>query len=104
MTLLAFALVATIAVPTASADEGKGGHEDSHEKLDEARRQGKIMPIQQLLKMLKEKLKGEIIEIELDDEDDSLYYEVYYLNSEGRRIEVYVDAATGEILKGKADD
>jgi uncharacterized membrane protein YkoI len=104
MTTLVFALVATIAVPIAFADEGKGGDGDNHEKLDEARRQGKIMPIELLLKLLNEKLKGEIVEIELDDEDNGLYYEVYYINSEGRRIAIYVDAATGEILKGKAED
>ena len=104
MTALIFALVATIAVPTAFADKGKGGHGENREKLDEARRLGKIMPIELLLKLLKEKLKGEIVEIELDDKDDGLYYEVYYIDSEGRRIEIYVDAATGEILNDKAED
>ncbi len=48
--------------------------------------------------------KGEIVEIELDDKDGGLYYEIYYLDSGGRRIEIYVDAATGQILKGKTDD
>lgn len=104
MTALIFALVAAIAVPTAIADEGKGGHGDNYEKLDEARRHGKIMPIELLLKLLKEKLKGEIVEIELDDKDDGLYYEIYYLDSEGRRFKIYVDAATGEILKDKLED
>jgi uncharacterized membrane protein YkoI len=103
-TALFFALVATIAVPTAFAGEGKGGYGDNHEKLDDARRRGKIMPIELLLKSLKERLKGEIVEIELDDNDSGLYYEVYYLDSGGRRIEIYVDAATGEILKNKVED
>ena len=35
------------------------------------------------LKRLKEKLKGEILEIELDDKDGRLYYEIYYLDSAG---------------------
>jgi uncharacterized membrane protein YkoI len=104
ITALALALVATIAVPTAFADKGEGSHGDNHEKLDEARKHGKIMPIELLLKLLKEKLKGEIVEIELDDKDNRLYYEIYYLDSEGRRIEIYVDAATGEILKDKVED
>jgi uncharacterized membrane protein YkoI len=104
MTALILALVATIAVPAAFADEGTNGYGDNHEKFDEARRHGKIMPIEQLLKLLNEKLKGEIVEIELDDKDDGLYYEIYYLDSEGRRIEIYVDAATGEILKDKVED
>lgn len=103
-TAIIFALVATLAVPTAFADEGKEGYGDNHEKLDDARRRGKIMPIELLLKLLKDRLKGEIVEIELDDNDGSLYYEVYYLDSGGRRIEIYVDAATGEILKNKLED
>ena len=44
------------------------------------------------------------MEIELDDKDDRLYYEIYYLDSGGRRIEIEVDAETGEILKDKAED
>ena len=62
------------------------------------------MPIELLLKTLEEKLKGEIVDIELDDKDGRLYYEIYYLDSEGRRIEIYVDAATGGILEDKAED
>ena len=62
------------------------------------------MPIELILKSLKERLKGEILEIELDDKDDRLYYEIYYLDSAGRRIEINVDAATGEILKDKVED
>jgi uncharacterized membrane protein YkoI len=104
ITALALALAATMAVPSAFADKGEGGHGDEHEKLDEARRHGTIMPIELLLKKLNEKLKGEIVEIELDDKGDHLYYEIYYLNSAGRRIEIYVDAATGEILKDKVED
>ena len=101
---LALALAATIAIPSAFADKGKGSHDDSLEKLEEARRYGTIMPIEQILKTLKEKFKGEILEIELDDKDGRLYYEIYYLDSEGRRIEINVDAATGEIFKDKAED
>ncbi len=101
---LALALAATMAVPSAFADKGEGGHGETHEKLDEARKQGKIMPIELLLKLLEEKLKGEILEIELDDKDGRLYYEIYYLDSAGRRIEINVDAATGEILKDKVED
>ena len=104
ITTLALALAATIAVPSAFADKGKGGHGDSREKLEEARRHGTIMPIELILKTLKERLKGEILEIELDDKDDRLYYEIYYLDSEGRRIEINVGAATGEILKDKVED
>lgn len=103
-TALALALAATIAVPSAFADKGKDGHDDSREKLEEARRYGTIMPIELILKTLKQKLKGEILEIELDDKDGRLYYEIYYLDSGGRRIEINVDAATGEILKDKAED
>ena len=101
---IALALAATMAVPSAFADKGKNSHGENHEKLDEARRQGALMPIELLLKMLKEKLNGEVLEIELDDKDGRLYYEIYYLDSRGRRIEIYVDAATGEILKDKVED
>lgn len=103
-TAITLALLATMAVPSAFADKGKGGHDESREKLEEAHKHGVIMPIELILKSLKEKLNGEVLEIELDDEDSRLYYEIYYLDSGGRRIEIEVDAATGEILKDKAED
>lgn len=103
-TAITLALLATMAVPSAFADKGKGGHDDSRERLEDARKHGAIMPIELILKSLKEKLNGEVLEIELDDEDGRLYYEIYYLDSGGRRIEIEVDAATGEILKDKVED
>lgn len=65
-----------------------------------------VMPIGQMLRLLQERLGGgEIVEIELDeDDDDAFVYEVYYIDARGRRIEIEVDARTGEILKQEVDD
>src|SRR5690606_24906645 len=64
-----------------------------------------VMPIGQMLRLLQERLGGgEIVEIELDDDDDGLVYEVYYVDARGRRVEIEVDARTGEILKQEVDD
>lgn len=65
-----------------------------------------VMPIGEMLRLLEERLgEIEIVEIELDEEDDDEFlYEVYYIDARGRRIEIEVDARTGEILKQEVDD
>ena len=49
-------------------------------------------------------IKGEIIETKYEDKDGRPAYEIYFLDSKGRRKEIYVDARTGALLAiGESD-
>jgi uncharacterized membrane protein YkoI len=113
ISLLALLLVALLAVcaPPAGArdnDDDKR-HDHSHDKdrdrsrdQDRARNamlQGEIRPLSAVLKAVRDKVPGEIIEIELDREDKGWVYEVKVLTSNGRRKKVDVDAHSLDILK-----
>jgi uncharacterized membrane protein YkoI len=103
--LIILALAASLAAQPAHADKGgRGGGDDDRVRVEEARERGAIMPIESLLALLREEVGGEIVEIEVDDDDGHIVYEVYYLDGAGRRHEIKVDAATGAILEGEADD
>lgn len=49
-------------------------------------------------------VKGEVQETELEREHGNLVYEIEILTSEGREMEVEIDAETGEVLEIEAED
>lgn len=121
ISLLAMLLVVLLAVcaPPAGARDNDDDrrHDHSHDKdkdrerdrsrdrdrdQDRARNallQGEIRPLSAVLKTVRDKVPGEIIEIELDREDKGWVYEVKVLTSNGRRKKVDVDAHSLDILK-----
>ena len=64
---------------------------------------GKILPLRTILKIIGQTHAGEVIKVELDHDDDdddgeSWVYEINILQPSGRRIELEVDARSGQIL------
>jgi uncharacterized membrane protein YkoI len=73
----------------------------------EARRlldSGEILPLEVILKNVKQTHPGKILEVELDKEDSRIVYEVEILGKDGVVKEVYINAITGEVLFGKEDN
>jgi uncharacterized membrane protein YkoI len=73
----------------------------------EARRlldSGEILPLEVILKNVKQTHPGIILEVELDKEDGRIVYEVEILGKDGVVKEVYINAITGEVLFGKEDN
>lgn len=62
--------------------------------------QAPALPMEQVLADLKARGYGEIYEIERERDK----YEVKARNSEGRKVELYLDARTGETLKIEDED
>jgi len=63
----------------------------------------KPMRLAAILGKLSTSLAGSITKIELDDEDDGVFWEAVVLHS-GRMAEVVVEGATGKIIPGADDD
>ncbi|WP_236715524.1 PepSY domain-containing protein [Pseudomonas sp. BMS12] len=69
------------------------------------RREGVILPLEQLLQAAMQRYPGAaLLEAELEEEDDVLVYEVELLTSEGSVRELELDAQTGRILKDELED
>jgi uncharacterized membrane protein YkoI len=66
----------------------------------EAAQSAPAMPMEQVLAQLRAEGYGEIYEIERERDR----YEVKAQTREGRRVELYLDAATGKVLQSEEDD
>jgi len=72
------------------------------ESYHEARRlaaEGKIQPLESILKRIQAVRPGEILEVELEHEGNSILYEIEMLDAQGIVRELKVDAVTGRILE-----
>jgi len=98
---LAALLVATASAPTAWADNDARDQALARKAL----REGRIRSLSEITEIVKPKLPGTILGVELEVEDDgTIVYEFDVLDPSGRLKEVDVDAATGKILSIEDDD
>jgi len=65
---------------------------------------GKILPLELILKHARQIYPGKVLDVELENEDGRIIYEVEILAKSGIVMEVYIDAETGKILLSKEDD
>jgi uncharacterized membrane protein YkoI len=99
LSLLALLLVVLLAVCAPPAGARDRDRDRDQDRARNALLQGEIRPLSAVLKTVRDKVPGEIIEIELDREDTGWVYEVKVLTSNGRRKKVDVDAHSLDILK-----
>lgn len=66
-------------------------------------KEGKVVPLDQLLTRHRERLQGRILDLELEREDGRVIYEVKYLDPEGAVREAQIDAQSGDWLRDKAN-
>lgn len=76
------------------------GSADDHGRARQLREAGEILPLQQILSGLD--ADERVLEVEL--EDDSSYYEVEVLDSQGAVWEYRFDARSGDRLKKQRED
>ncbi|MTH79792.1 PepSY domain-containing protein [Paracoccus aestuariivivens] len=65
---------------------------------------GEILPLDQILDIVRAEFDGQIVEIQLELEEGVLTYEFDILSPEGRLFEVEIDAASGKILEVEDED
>jgi uncharacterized membrane protein YkoI len=80
----------------ARADEKIG-----QDEIRGAVRRGEIRSLSEIEDLVLGKLPGEAINVEIEREHDRWVYEFKVLDRQGRRVDVYVDAKTGDILETK---
>ena len=73
----------------------------------EARRlldSGEILPLEVILKNVRQIFPGKVLEVELEKEDEQIVYEIEILSNDGVIKEIYIDAKTAKQLFLKEDD
>ena len=80
--------------------------DDRHSRvnLDGAIARGEVLPLSKILDKVLPQIKGRIVEIEFEYEKSRPIYEIYIINSDGRRLEYEIDARTAEILGLEDED
>lgn len=69
---------------------------------DQARRaleRGEIRPLDQVLDAARKALPGDVVKVELDEDDGRWIYEIKILTSGGERREVEIDAKSLQVLE-----
>ena len=66
--------------------------------------EGKILPLEQILRRVKAVQPGQVLEVEFEQEDGYIIYEIEQLDTRGTVWEFKVDAQTGEIIKQEPED
>jgi uncharacterized membrane protein YkoI len=92
-------LVAIAAFLTVGALAFGGGSARDHERARRAVETGEILPLSKILAVVEQAFEGRLIEVELEDEDGTLVYEIEILAPQGNVIEVTVDARDAKILE-----
>lgn len=99
--LLLFAAIVPV-FASAYADEDDDHHQRA--SLDAAIKRGEVMKLTEILEKVKGEIQGRIVEIEFEYSREMPIYEIYIINSEGRRLEYEIDARTAEILRLEDED
>jgi uncharacterized membrane protein YkoI len=66
-------------------------------------RAGEALPLVDILAKVRRDLGGEIVGVSFERKQDIWLYEFKVVEPGGRLVEVYVDAASGRLLKREAD-
>ena len=99
-------MVALVVLGAATRAMGDDDHDDENDRSEReavraAVERGELKPLSVVLQAVLPKLPGEVVGIEIEREDGVWIYELRIAGKKGRLFEVYVDAATAQILKTK---
>jgi uncharacterized membrane protein YkoI len=86
----------TLGVPGAAASDRR-----DHERARAALADGQVRPLSDLLAEVERRYVGRVIETELEREDGRWVYEFKLLPPSGRMVKLYLDAATGALLRSQ---
>jgi uncharacterized membrane protein YkoI len=81
-----------------------GPHDHGENDLDEVRvavEKGEIKPLTELLKLVGDKMPGEVTGIDIERKHDIWLYEFRVIDKAGRLFDVYVDANSGDVRRVK---
>jgi uncharacterized membrane protein YkoI len=81
-------------------------HADSASDHDQGRRaveRGEALPLVDILARVRPGLRGEVVGVSFERERGRWVYELKVIETGGRLVQVYVDAASAEILKRERD-
>lgn len=77
---------------------------DDHNRARDAVQAGRILPLERILESARARFGGDVLDVELEDEDAGFRYEIKLIVADGRILKLEYDAATGELLHARGRD
>ena len=97
MALLLFALL--VASPFANARAGNPLDQDAARRALES---GEILPLRTILNQVESSIRGQVLEIELEQKEGLWIYEIKILQSDGLVVKLNFDAKSGNLIRAKS--
>lgn len=99
---MCFVLIMAMAMaPRAMADESERDHRRDHDDARRALLDGKTKPLTAILAIVEKRVKGPVIDVDLETRGARLVYVVQVLSKDGRKVDVELDARSGEVLRSR---
>lgn len=95
---IALAAILACSLPAVTA----AGDSD-HERAQRARERGEILPLERILELVRERIAGEVVKIELEREHGIWIYEIKLIDTRDRLLEIEVNAGNGDIIEIEED-
>lgn len=92
------------AVGAAPGDREWADDDHSHDRARRAVEQGTALPVTEMLQRLRERYPGEVVATEYEYEFQRWVYEFKVIDEDGHLRKVHLDAATGQVVDGTAED
>lgn len=73
-----------------------------HERARQAVQDGQVLPLRTVLERLEREQPGQVLEVELEQDDGVWIYEVKLLRTGGQLVKLKLDARTAALLESKA--
>lgn len=105
MGLVAFTLTAALCMTT-SATAGSSKEQRRAEEAKTIRtavERGQLIALPRILALAHQRVKGDVVKVELEHEEGRLLYEIKILTGNGRVREVKLDARTGALIEIEDD-
>lgn len=93
-----------IALMLFAAGTGSVVADDDHERVRRLLEQGRIVPFEQILEQVRSRHAERLLEVELEEKDQRLIYEIEIVDPEGVVWELKYDAVSGMLIKEEKDD
>ena len=94
-TLAAALLFGALGLPAWASDR-------DHERARQAVQAGQVLPLRTVLERLEREQPGQVLEVELEQDDGVWIYEVKLLRAGGQLVKLKLDARTAALLESKA--
>ena len=79
------------------------GSKDDHNRARQAVQAGQVLPLRSVLERLEREHPGQVMEVELEQEEGRWIYEVKLLQPAGQLVKLKLDVRTGALLPGKGN-